>query len=176
METSGARGPGSPLGCSTLLISFPVTPPDPVDNQNGLNDENFDEPDLTAQQEMRTPSPVDEEFQLMEQNNEIFNETNPEFVESDQETKTKLLSEDSLPEEPMLTELGNEQTEEVEEGESVRSPDYHEKRKKKKHRKNSESGDGNEKSSGRKRRHSPSNEEKKLEKLREMKFGSGKSR
>lgn len=126
---------------------------------------------------MRTPSPVDEEFQLMEQNNEIFKETNPEFIESDQETKMKcLLEEEPLPEEPMLTELENDQTEEIEEGESVRSPDHHEKRRKKKHRKTSESGDGNEKSSGRKRRHSPTNEEKKLEKLREMKFGSGKSR
>lgn len=87
-----------------------------------------------------------------------------------------LLEEEPLPEEPMLTELENDQTEEIEEGESVRSPDHHEKRRKKKHRKTSESGDGNEKSSGRKRRHSPTNEEKKLEKLREMKFGSGKSR
>jgi hypothetical protein len=161
-----------------------VTPPLDPENQNGL-DNNYtmnEELDLTAQQEMQTPSPVNEEFELMEQNNAIFNQINSQFGGHQDEEKPvteekpfvaekmSTPQESQSPSENRTMEAINDEDGELDSDE--KSSERPEKRSKKKRR---HSGDEDDEKSGRKRRHSKSEEKLKLEKLKELKFGSAKS-
>lgn len=157
-----------------------MTPPLDPENHNGTNDEvnNYDmndELDLTAQQEMQTPSPVnEEEYELMAMNNELVQEISESFVDTQDKPDEKLSSPTPQNISPSENQPIEEEGELEEDDKSSPSQDD-KKAKKKKHRKHSVNEDDK---SNRKRRHSDAkNDEKsRLEKLKEMKFVSTKMR
>jgi hypothetical protein len=130
-----------------------------------VNCNNYDEFDLSAQQEMQTPSPVDEE---MENQDAIFEEINSNFVPIQE-------SAEEMPYIPSTDEIV-ETKEDEEDGEldDEKSPSRTERRPKRKRSTRQSTSD--EEKPIRKRRQSKSEEKAKLEKLREMKFGTVKTR
>ena len=166
-------GPGSSLSC--LFIACLVTPPDP-ESQNGVNMDsfnNYEEIDLSAQMEMRTPSPANDDE---DDGEELMEQVKSEPVEHVEQ----VIKEEPIAEKissPSDSPTENQPVKMEEDGElDNKSVDGDDKRgKKKKHSRHSETEDDK---SSRKRKHSQSkgDEKSKLERLKEMKFGSSKLR
>jgi hypothetical protein len=129
---------------------------------------------------MQTPSPVldTEEFELMETNNELLAANQSGDEEEQNENEEAQGFEESKTSSRSETKSPSDELTQMEEGETAVSPEHSEKRsKRKKHHRREDSEGSSGERSGRKRRHSSTSidERKKLDKLKEMKFGAEKS-